>query len=111
MDEIKMQWKEAGVMMMDHHSKVGAKEFARKWNVGLQMAQDTLKVTTQMGIWTAVHPMTKCLQVNNLHLHHKCLCSTWHCDTVLSRVKSLLGNTCANIFTQGNFTKVIPMTA
>ena len=60
-DEIKMQWKEAGVTMMDHHSKVGAEELARKWNVGLQTAQDTLKATTQMGIQTTVHPMTKCL--------------------------------------------------
>ena len=61
MDKIKMQWKEASVTMTDCHSKVGAEELARKWNVGLQTAQDTLRATTQMGIQTAVHPMTKCL--------------------------------------------------
>ena len=61
MDEIEMQWKEAGVMMTDCHLKVGAEELARKWNFGFQTAQDTLKATTQMGIQTAVHPMTKCL--------------------------------------------------
>ena len=29
----------------------------------------------------------------------------------MSKVQSLLGNKCANVFTQGKFTKVIPMTA
>jgi hypothetical protein len=30
---------------------------------------------------------------------------------LLSKVKSKLGNTCANVFTQGKFTRVIPMTS
>ena len=29
----------------------------------------------------------------------------------MSKVKSIIGNKCANIFTQGKFTKVVPMTA
>ena len=29
----------------------------------------------------------------------------------MSKVKSIRGNICANVFTQGNFTKVVPMTA
>jgi len=33
----------------------------------------------------------------------------WHCETVLAKVKSILGNVCANVFTQGKFTKVIPV--
>jgi hypothetical protein len=36
---------------------------------------------------------------------------TWYTDTLLSKVKSKLGNTCANVFTQGKFTWVIPMTS
>jgi len=32
-----------------------------------------------------------------------------HC--LLSKVKSKLGNTCANFFTQGKFTRVVPMSA
>ena len=28
----------------------------------------------------------------------------------MSKVKSIIGNTCANIFTQGEFIKVVPMT-
>ena len=36
---------------------------------------------------------------------------TWYAYTLLYKVKSIRGNTCANIFTQGRFTKVVPMTA
>jgi hypothetical protein len=32
-------------------------------------------------------------------------------DTLLSKVKSKLGNTCANVYTQGKFTRVVPMTS
>ena len=86
-------------------------ELARKWNVGIQTAKDTLKVTTQQGIWTAIHPMTQHVRVNHLHLHQNRLRGTWFTDTLLSRVKSKLGNTCANVYTQGKFMWVIPMTS
>ena len=94
----------------DRHSKVGPEELSRKWGVGLQTAKDTMKATTQAGIRTAVHPMNKRLRVDHLHLHRKRLHGNWFCDTVMSKVKSLLGNTCANIYTQGKFTRVVPMT-
>ena len=29
----------------------------------------------------------------------------------MSKVKSKLGNTCANVYTQGKFTQVVPMTS
>ena len=32
-------------------------------------------------------------------------------DTLMSKVKSIRGNNCDNIFTQGKFTKAVPMTA
>jgi hypothetical protein len=35
----------------------------------------------------------------------------WYADTLLSKIKSKLGNTCANIYTQGKFTQVVPMTS
>ena len=93
------------------HSKVNAEELAQKWNIGLQAAKDTMQATTQHGIRTAIHPMTKRLRVDHLHLHRKRLPRMWHVNTVLSKVKSLLQNTCANIYTQGKFTRVIPMTS
>ena len=93
------------------HSKATPEEVARKWNIGLQTAKDTLKVTTQAGIRTAIHPMTRRLRVDHLHLHRQRLRGTWYMDTLMSKVKSKLGNTCANVYTDGKFTRAVPMTS
>ena len=95
----------------DRHSKIGPEELARKWNVGIQTAKDTLDVTTQHSVRTAVQPMTRRLRVDRLHLHRPLLRETWFAETLMSKVKSIISNKCANIFTQGKFTKVVPMTA
>ena len=97
------------IISNNRHSKVSPEELARKWNIGIQTAKDTLKVTTQQGIQTAVHPMTQHMRVDHLHLHWNRLRGTWFADTLLARVKSKLGNTCANVYTQGKFTWVVPM--
>jgi hypothetical protein len=68
-------------------------------------------VTTQHGIQTAVHPMLRWLRVNHLHLHRPRLKGTWYLDTLIRKVKSLLGNKCANVFTNGKYTKVVLMTS
>jgi hypothetical protein len=95
---------------MDRHSKVGPEELSRKWNIGLQMAKDTLDGTTQHGVRMAVHPMLRRLRVDHLHLHRPGLKGMWLLDTMIAKVKSLLGNKCANVFTNGKLTKVVPMT-
>jgi hypothetical protein len=72
--------------------------------------EQTLQVTTQRGIWTALHPLTHCVHVDHLDLHRPRLRGQrWYCDTMLAKVKSKLGNTCANVFTNGRFTMAIPM--
>jgi hypothetical protein len=86
-------------------------EVSRKWNIGLQMAKDILKVITKKGIRTAIQPKTRRVRVNHLHLHCQRLRGTWYTDTLLSKVKSKLRNTCANIYIQGKFTQVIPVTS
>jgi hypothetical protein len=59
--------------------------------------------------------MTRRVRVDHhLHLHRQRLRGTWYADTLgpalLSKVKSKLGNTCANVYTQGKITRVVPMT-
>ena len=109
--ETEKEQRRIGLISNERHSKVTPEELARKWNIGIQTAKDTLRVTTQRGVRTAVHPMTRRLRVDHLHLHRKRLAGTWYCDTLFSKTKSKLGNTCANVFTQGKFTSVFPMTA
>ena len=109
LDAWEEQQRVSGVISNDRHSTVTPEEVAWKWNIGLETAKKTLKVTTQFGIHTAVHPMMRRLRVDHLHLHQHHLRGTWFADTLLSKVKSKLGNTCANIYTQGKFTQAIPM--
>jgi hypothetical protein len=110
-DEVIEKRKESGVLTMDRHSKVGPEELLRKWNIGLQTAKDTLDATTQHGVRMAVHPMSRRLRVDHLHLHRPRLKGMWFLDMMIAKVKSLLGNKCANVFTNGKFTKVVPMTS
>jgi hypothetical protein len=34
---------------------------------------------------------------------------TWYLDTLIAKIKLILGNKCANVFTNGKYTKVVPM--
>jgi Reverse transcriptase (RNA-dependent DNA polymerase) len=103
------QRRASGVITNDRHSKVSPEELAKKWQIGIQSAKDTLQVTTQLGIRTALHPMIRRVRVDHLNIHRPRLRGQWFADTVHSKVKSKLGNTCANVFTQGKFTRVVPM--
>ena len=51
------------------------------------------------------------VRVDHLNLHWQRLKGMWYANTLLSKVKSKLGNTCANVYTQGKFTRAIPMTS
>ena len=94
----------------DRHSQIGPEELARKWNVGIKTAKDTLDVTTHYGVHTAVQPMTRRLRVDQIHMYRPLLRGTWFEDTLMSKFKSIRVSKCAKIFTQGKFTKVVPMT-
>ena len=99
------------IVSNDRHSYIGPEELARKWKVGIQTVKDTLEVTTQRGVFTVVQHMKKRLRVDHFHQHRPLLRGTWFADNLMSKIKSIIGNNCANIFTQGKFAKVVPMTA
>ena len=50
----------------ERHLGVSAESLSRKWKVDLQTARQTLRVTTQQGIRTAVAPITQRYRVDNL---------------------------------------------
>jgi hypothetical protein len=54
-----MEKRKASVLTSDRHLKVGPEELSRKWNIGLETAKATLGMTTQHGVRTAVHPMSR----------------------------------------------------
>ena len=80
---------------------------SRLWNVGLETAQRTLRATTQQGIRSAVHPIFRQYRVDHLHFHRKRLHVTFHTDTLFSKIISLRGNKCSQVFTNGAFTTAV----
>ena len=93
----------------DRHSQVTAETVARKFRCGLETAQKTLKATTQRGVRHAMHPLHRRYRVDHLNLHRRRLKDTFYMDTLFSKVKSIAGNTCAQLITNGTFTRVYPL--
>ncbi len=56
-----------------------------------------------------MHPLHCQYRVNHLHLNRQCLNVDWFINTLFSKVTSIQGNTCSQIFTNGNFTTVHPL--
>ena len=90
----------------ERHSSISFENLSRKWQIGLETAKRTLQVTTQRGVRTAVHPLHRRYRVDHLHLNRRRLNGDWFTDTLFSKVISLQGNSCAQVFTNGNFTTV-----
>lgn len=95
----------------DRHSHVTAEMVARLLHCGLDTATKTLKKTTQIGIRHALHPLHRRYRVDHLDLSRRRLNATFYTDTLFTRYKSLNGNVCAQIYTNGHLTCVYPMEA
>jgi hypothetical protein len=93
----------------DRHSRVTPETVARMFRCGLETAQNTSKTTTQRGVRQAIHPLHRRYRVNHLDLHRRRLHDTFFMDTLHSRVTSLGGYKCAQLITNGSFTRVYPL--
>ena len=93
----------------DRHSQVDAETVAKRFRCGLETARKTLKATTQRGVRHSMHPLNRRYRVDHLNLHRQRLHDTFYTDTLFSKVKSLSGFTCAQLITNGTFTRVYPM--
>ena len=67
-----------------------------------------MKVTTQQGIYQAVHPITRRHQTNTMSLKICCLKATVFTDTGFINRTSLAQNTCYQGYFGENFIKIIP---
>ena len=85
---------------------------ARKWGIGLQKAKDTLKVTTQLNIRSAILPLSRRYKTDMLSQRLRRLSTRFYTDTGYGPSKSLAGNTCMQIFTDGEgFVVAYPMSS
>ena len=94
---------------VERHAKVNFVNLSRIWQIGRYITKRTLEVTTQLGVRTALHPLHRRYHINHLHLHRRRLNGDWFTDTLFSKVMSVQGNMCAQVFTNGSFTTVHPL--
>jgi hypothetical protein len=74
---------------------------ARRWGIGLDTAHRTLTATTQSGIRRVLHPVERRYKTRQSHLRFPTLNTRFYTDTMFSMTKSLRGNKCAQVFTNG----------
>ena len=71
------------------HSMVTSENLARTLNVGLHKADKMFRNTTQCGIRTAVHPISRKYRINHLDLCRKYTSGIWCMDWMTSATKSI----------------------
>ncbi len=98
-----------GIISNERHSSIKAEDLARRWNIGIEAAQATLKATTQHGVRHAIHPLTRRYRTDILQARLRQLNDKFYTDTLFGSVKTINGNTCGQIFTNGKFVHFEPM--
>ena len=94
----------------NRHHDMSPELLSQKWGIGIEKAMDTIKYTTQDNIRSAILPLTRRYRTDFMSQRLRRLSTTWYTDTLFSTQKSILGNTCAQMFTDGKgFTYVHPM--
>jgi hypothetical protein len=80
-------------------SKLTAPELACKWNIGLEAAEQTLKVTTQRGIRNVTRQnLTKRYPTSDRHFYYRRLNTTLFTDTLIANSPSIRGNKYAQVY-------------
>ena len=83
------------------HHGISLELLAQKWGIGVDKANNTLKSTTQDSIRSAILPLTRRYRTDFMSQRIRRLNTTWYTDTLFSKQKSIIGNTCAQIFIDG----------
>ena len=80
------------------HGKISSDLLSELWHIGPKRAKATLEATTQNGIRSAILPLSRRYRSDRMY-NVKRLRGRFATDTVYADIKSLLGNTCAQIYT------------
>ena len=107
--DIRDMVKMASAIVQGQHSVVSMESLSQMWNIGLETVQQMLWVTTQHGVFSAIHSLNCRYRVDHLHFHHRQLNSTFYTDGFQSKVTSLRGNLHVQVYMNGKFTVVYPI--
>ena len=86
------------------HHGISADLLAIKWGVGIYKSKRTLQLKTQDNVRSALKPLTRRYRTDFLLQRIRRL-NIFYADTLFEKDKSIAGNTCAHIFTDGEFFK------
>lgn len=103
-DKVNVSTQEIGAVFTNQrHSGINANDLSEKWHIGLEKARQTLKTTTQDHVRSAVGEIQQRYRTNGLTSNNNRLRGIkLYTDTFLFSKSSLLNNTCAQIYTDGN---------
>ena len=96
------------VIANTRHSVITAEHIARTFNIGLNKAKETLRVTTQKGVRTAQYPLTRRYRVDHLNLHRNYLRGKWYVDWMPSATKSITQCKGAFVYSNGTYPEMYP---
>ena len=85
----------------ERHHTLTPESLARKWNIGLKTAKATIKATTQLGIRSAIGPLTRRYRTDLMQSRLRRLNTTFYTDTLFAKCKSIAGNSVAQLYTDG----------
>ena len=93
----------------ERHSTITPQDLSEKWSIGLEQAKETLRMTTQNIVRSAILPLSRRYKADRMY-NRKRLSGEWLTDTMDGRVKSLDGNRYGQVFaSKGYFAQIYPM--
>ena len=94
----------------NRHSQINSENLSERWNIGLNQAKQTLQVTTQKGVRSAILPLSRRYRTDRMYQQRKLRNQKFYTDTLFGKCKSLTNNTCVQIFAnESYFVKAYPM--
>jgi hypothetical protein len=94
----------------DRHSAVTPEQLSERWNIGLAQSKQTLRVTTQRGVRSAILPLSRRYRTDRMYHQRKLRGQRFYTDTLIGKYKSVTNNTCAQLFANESFfAKAYPM--
>jgi hypothetical protein len=100
----------SGMTSSERKSALTPEVLSRRWNIGLDSAKRTLQVTTQKGVRTVLHPLTRRYRTRQSHLRFPTIRTKVYTDTMFSSVTSIRQYKCAQVFTTNTaYSRVYPL--
>ena len=98
-------------MINQQHSSVTPECVADIFGCGIETAEQTIRVTTQHGVRSALHPLKRQYRTDLLSLRYHRLDVLMYSDTMHLKTKSLAQHKCAQIFATDDFAVAYPVHA